>query len=80
MVSAWIAGALQGAEKGFAQKELMKQKETENAIKLMTLQSTLALNEAKRNAALSETTSTNNFLKQIGLGTGSKHLDLHHSK
>jgi hypothetical protein len=74
MVSAWIAGALQGAEKGFAQKELMKQKETENAIKLMTLQSTLALNEAKRNAALSETTSTNNFLKQIGLGTGSSNI------
>ena len=75
MVSAWIAGALQGAEKGFAQKELMKQKETENAIKLMTLQSTLALNEAKKNAALSEKVSTNNFLKEIGLGaTGSSNI------
>ena len=38
MVSPWVAGALKGLEKGFAQRELQKQKDIKNALALRTLQ------------------------------------------
>ena len=38
MVSPWVAGALKGLEKGFAQRELQKQKDVKNALALRTLQ------------------------------------------
>ena len=45
MVSPFLAGALKGLEKGFAQRELQKQKDVKNLISLKTIQQTAARNK-----------------------------------
>lgn len=51
MVSPWLAGALQGLEKGLAARELQKQKEQANALKALQLKATLDTAKAKRDEA-----------------------------
>ena len=66
MVSPWLAGALQGLEKGLAARELQKQKEQANALKALQLKATLDTAKAKKDEAAAKVAHKKLLAETIG--------------
>ena len=66
MVSPWLAGALQGLEKGLAARELQKQKEQANALKALQLKATLDTAKAKKDEAAAKLAHKKLLAETIG--------------